>query len=365
VLIKPAATALCLLVAAMAAARASDAPPEAASAAAPDSQSAPAYRMTGALPLGSPDRWDYLTWDPASRRIFAAHESTVTVVDADRLAVVGEIPVAGANGIGIAPGLHKGYAGSSENHAIVVFDPGSLRVLKQIPSDEDTDGVIYDPATERVFVMHGDPKKATVIDARSDRILAVLDLGAKPEFAAADGRGKLYVNLVDQGAVRRIDTRSLRVDATWPLPGCERPHGMALDPAAARLFSGCVNQRLMVLDLGDGHVVAQVPIGGGSDALGFDPRRRWILSSNGSGTLSVIREIGPDRYLPLPPVPTQPSARTMTIDPDKGGVYLLAAERIEKDPTAADVRKRYGTRPGSLRMLVERPSGSEDSISGR
>jgi hypothetical protein len=327
--------------------------------------SAPAYRMSATVALGAPDRWDYLAWDPDSHRVFAAHDSTVTVVDAERSAVVGQVPVPGANGIGIASALHKGYAGSSETRSVVVFDLVSLRVLTRVPADEDTDAVVYDAANERIFVMQGDPKSATVIDARSDKSLGRIDLGGKPEFAAADGSGKLYVNLVDQGAVRRIDTRSLRADATWPLPGCERPHGLALDTSARRLFSGCVNQRLLVLDLDDGHVVAKLPIGAGSDAVGFDPRLRHILSSNGAGTLSVIREISPDRYLPLPAVPTEPSARTLTLDPRSGTVFLLAGERVDRDPAATDPHKRYGTRPGSVHILVERPSETADASADR
>jgi DNA-binding beta-propeller fold protein YncE len=339
-------------------------PPAAAPPVAAPSVAAALYRTTQSLVLGSPDRWDYLAWDALSHRVFAAHESTVTVVDADRLSIVGQIPVAGANGIAIVPSLHKGYAGSSATRSIVVFDLASLSVRKQIPTDEDTDGVVYDPESGHVFVMHGDPKLVTAVDVRSDSVAARIELGGKPEFAAADGAGKLYVNVVDQGNVQRIDTHSLRVDATWPLPGCERPHGMAIDVHAHRLFSGCVNQRLMVLDLHDGHVVAQLPIGSGSDALGFDPKRHWVLSSNGVGTLSVIRETGPDQYVPMPEVTTQPSARTMTLDPETGRVFLLAAERVEKDSRAADPRKRYGISPGSLRLLVEQPSDAGAPIAG-
>jgi hypothetical protein len=349
-----------------------DAPADASPAAAPPAAAAPPvaaplYRTSQSVELGSPDRWDYLAWDAQSHRVFAAHESTVTVVDANRLTIVGQVPVAGANGIALVPSLHKGYAGSSGAHAIVVFDLASLNVVKQIPSDEDTDGVVYDPGSGRVFVMHGGPKMATAVDPRSDTVAARIELGGKPEFAAADGAGKLYVNIMDQGTVQRIDTHTLRVDATWPLPGCERPHGMAIDTRAHRLFSGCVNQRLMVLDLHDGHVVAELPIGSGSDALAFDPKRRWALSSNGAGTLSVIRETGPDRYVAMPEVTTQPSARTMTIDPQTGRVFLLAAERLEKDPNAADPRKRYGIRPGSLRLLVEQPAdaGAPIAADGR
>ncbi len=247
----------------------------------------------------------------------------------------------------------------------MVFDLTTLRVLKQIPADEDTDGAVYDPASGLVFVMHGDPKRVTAVDTRSDAVVARIELGGMPEFAAADGTGKLYVNIVDRANVQRIDTRTLRVDATWPLTGCERPHGMVLDVQAARLFSGCVNQRLTVLDMHDGHVIASPPIGSGSDALGFDPGRRRVLSSNGAGTLSVIREAGPDSYVAMPDVPTQPSARTMTIDPRSGRVFLLAAERHEKDAAAADPRKRYGIRPGSLRLLVEQPSDAVGAGDGR
>jgi DNA-binding beta-propeller fold protein YncE len=356
-LIKLNAVLIGLLLVNASSAMAADAPPDAASTA------APLYRTTQSIALGSPDRWDYLTWDAAAHRVFAAHRSTLTVVDADHGIIVGQVPVAGANGIALAQTLRKGYAGSSESHTIVVFDLASLRVLKQIPADEDTDGVVYDPASERVFVMHGDPKLVTAVDARSDTIAARIELGGKPEFAAADGAGKLYVNIVDRGAVQRIDTRSLEVDATWPLPGCERPHGIALDVSSGRLFSGCVNQRLVVLDMHDGHTVAQLPIGSGSDALGFDPKRRWVLSSNGAGTLSVIREMGPDRYVSMPEVPTQPTARTMTLDPDTGRVFLVAAERIDTDPAAADPRKRYGIRPGTVRLVVEQPSPAGAAIS--
>ena len=240
---KPNVAVIGLVLMKVSCALAADAPPDTAATA------APLYRTTQSVPLGSPDRWDYLTWDAASHRVFAAHQTTVTVVDADRSTIVGQIPVAGANGTALAPALHKGYSGSSEAHTIVVFDLGSLRVLKQIPVAEDTDGVVYDSATERVFVMHGDPKLVTAVDTRSDTVAARIELGGKPEFAVADGAGKLYVNIVDRGAVQRIDTHSLRVDATWPLPGCERPHGIALNVSTGRLFSGCVNQRLMVLSL--------------------------------------------------------------------------------------------------------------------
>jgi DNA-binding beta-propeller fold protein YncE len=348
------------LIALLASGTAAAATPDAAPAGA---AAEPLYRTARTIALGPPDRWDYLTWDAASHRVFAAHGSIVTVVDADRGAVVGQVAVPGANGVALAPSAGKGYAGSSENHAIVVFDLASLRVLKQIPVDEDTDGAVYDPASNRVFVMHGDPKEVTAVDVRSDAVAARIPLEGTPEFAAADGTGKLYVNIKDREAVQRIDTRTLRVDATWPLPGCERPHGLALDAATGRLFSGCVNEQLLVLDTHDGRVIARLPIGKNSDAIGYDSKRRRVLSSNGIGTLSVIQQTSADGYVVMPEVPTQPSARTLAIDADTGRIFLTAGERIEKDPAASDPRKRFGIRPGSVRLLVERPTEHDGSPS--
>ena len=347
---------IALSVIGSAAAVAADAPPAPAAG-------EPLYHTAETIPLGSPDRWDYLTWSAASHRLFVAHSSTITVVDTERGTVVGEIPVPGANGVALAPSVGKGYAGSSEKHAVVVFDPASLRVVKHIPVDEDTDGVVYDPASTHVFVMHGDPKEVTAVDTRSDTVAVRIPLGGVPEFAAADGAGKLYVNIKDHGTVERIDTRTLRVDATWPLPGCEKPHGLAVDPASGRLFSGCVNERLLVLDTRDGHLVAQLPIGKGSDAVGFDPKRHRVLSSNGVGTLSVIEQRGPDQYVAMAEVPTQPTARTLAVDAETGRVFLVAGERIETDPAASDPRKRFGIRPGTVQLLVERPVERGASVS--
>jgi DNA-binding beta-propeller fold protein YncE len=347
---------IALSVIGSAAAFAADAPP-------PHAAVQPLYRTAQTIPLGSPDRWDYLTWDAASHRLFAAHGASITVVDIERGKVVGEIPAPGANGVALAPSAGKGYAGSSEKHAIVVFDLASLQVLKQIPADEDTDGAVYDPASTRVFVMHGDPKEVTAIDTRSDTIAARIPLGGEPEFAAADGVGKLYVNIKDLGTVERIDTRSLRVDAKWPLPGCEKPHGLAVDARSGRLFSGCVNERLLVIDTHDGRLIAQLPIGKGSDAIGFDPKRHRVLSSNGVGTLSVIEQTGADKYLAMTEVPTQPSARTLAVDADTGRVFLVAGERIETDPAASDPRKRFGIRPGTVQVLVERPVARGSPVS--
>jgi signal transduction histidine kinase/DNA-binding beta-propeller fold protein YncE len=314
------------------------------------------YSVTKTIPLGQPDRWDYLTYDAASHRIYAAHGTSIDVLDAHSGALLGQAPVPGANGVAVVAPLGKGYAGSRANKSVRVFDLKTFKILKDIPVGEDTDAVVYDPASKRVFVMEGDPHKAVAIDTATDTVAGEVALSGDPEFAAADGTGRLFVNIADQRAIQRIDTRTLKVDATWPVPECESPHGLSFDPGSQRLFSTCINLKLIVLDVGNGAILKSFPIGQGSDASAFDPGRRRVFSSNGSGSLTVIRVDGPDKFELLAEIPTQPLARTMTVDPESGRVYLLSAERVEVDPTATTPRKRYGVAPGTARLLFLDPA---------
>jgi DNA-binding beta-propeller fold protein YncE len=308
------------------------------------------------VPLGAPDRWDYLTFDPGSHRIYVTHGTSIDVFDGRSGEPIGKVPVAGANGVAVVPEVGKGYAGSRTNKSVVVFDLKTLRVLKNLPAGEDTDAVAYDPASRRVFVMEGDPHKAVAVDTRSDRIAGEVALGGDPEFAVVDGEGALFVNIADQRAIQRVNTRSLKVEATWPISECESPHGLSIDVSSKRLFSTCVNMKMAVVDATNGHLLQTFPIGQGTDGGGFDTVRKRAFSSNGSGTLTVLHETGPDKFELLQETPSQPLARTMAVDSETGRVYLLAGERIEVDPAATQPRKRYGVAPGSARLLFLDPA---------
>jgi DNA-binding beta-propeller fold protein YncE len=269
---------------------------------------------------------------------------------------LGKVAVPGANGVAVVPEVGKGYAGSRTNKSVAVFDLKTLQVSKNVPVGEDTDAVVYDPASRRVFVMEGDPHKAVAVDTRSDVVAGEVALGGDPEFAVVDGSGALFVNIADQRAIQRINTRTLKVEATWPLPECESPHGLSLDVGAKRLFPTCVNSKMQVVDATNGRVVQSFPIGQGTDGGAFDSVRKRAFSSNGSGTLTVLHVAGPDRFELLQETPTQPLARTMTVDSETGRVYLLAGERVEVDPSATNPRKRYGVASGSARLLFLDPS---------
>jgi YVTN family beta-propeller protein len=329
----------------------------AAAAAAPASDPAHvSYTVTRSVPLGAPDGWDYLYFEPQSHRVYVAHGTEITVVDGRSGELVGRVTgIGGVNGIVALPQLRKGYTDSRRDKSAVVFDLATFKVTGQIPADTDTDALIYEPSTQRVFVMNGDGQDTTVIDTVHDAAVATVPLQGQPEFAAADGNGHVFVNITDKREIVRIDARSARIEARWPIPSCERPHGLAIDPATHRLFSSCVNSLLLVVSADDGRVIASLPIGRGTDAAAFDPKRKLVFSSNGEGTLSVIRQQGPDHYVSLGDIPTRPLARTMTLDPDSGRLYLVTADVNEVNPKAERLRERYAIRPGTVQLLFLDP----------
>ncbi len=317
----------------------------------------PAYRITKTVPLGSPDGWDYLYFEPQSQRVFVAHSNEITVVDGRTGNLVGRIEhVGGVNGVTVIPELGKGYTDSRAGKAAVAFDLASLKARRRIPAGEDTDAIVYDPSTRRVFVMDGDGMKAFVIDPGTDQTVATIDLQGKPEFAVSDETGHVFINITDRQEIVRVDARSATIQARWPISSCQSPHGLAMDRATHRLFATCLNNRLVVVDADNGRLVATLPIGKGSDGAAFDSKRKLIFSSNGEGTLSIISEQGPDQFVSLGEVPTKPFARTMTLDPATGRLYLVTADLDEVNPTAQSLRQRYAIRRGTVQLLFVDPS---------
>jgi YVTN family beta-propeller protein len=313
------------------------------------------YKVTQSIPLGAPDRWDYLSFDATSNRIFAAHGDRIDVIDLATKQVVGQVAVAGANGAAIVSSSGKGYAGSRDRKSVVVFDLNTFEVLKTLPAAEDTDAIIFDPSSGRVFLMQGDPREVTVIDTATDTLALTIPLGGHPEFAAVDGQGKLYVNIEDKSEIQRIDTHTGKVDATWPIKVCDGPHGLAIDKESHRLFASCVNSKLVVVNAHDGSVVSMLPIGKHTDAAAYDEHAKRVFSSNGEGTLSVIQQDSADRYRALGEVSTQFGARTMAIDSRSGRIFLITGDYADVSPASADVRQRYKVKPGSVRLLLLDP----------
>jgi DNA-binding beta-propeller fold protein YncE len=324
-------------------------------AVAADASSAPDYTVTKSVPLGEPNRWDYVVFDPASHRVYVAHGDRVTVVDGRGGAILGQIEgmAGGTHGIGISTATGEGFTDDGRGGLAVVFDLETLAVKAKVPVEKDADAVAFDRASGHVFVVEGDSKKVTAVDPKTNKVVAAIDGGEGLEYAVADGRGGLYVAGEGNRDVVRIDTRTNTVTAHWPIADCASPHGAAIDAASHRLFVSCVNERLVVVDTDTGKEVAGVPIGRGTDAAGFDPKRKLVFSSNGlDGTLSVIREENPDSYVPVATVKTAASGRTMAVDPETGRIYVAAAD-TDPSPTPGG---RPIPRPGTLKLLFLDPA---------
>lgn len=311
------------------------------------------YHLLTKKVLGGEGFWDYLSLDSQARRLYISRGSHVMVVDADTYEVVGDIPnTDGVHGIALAPEFGRGFISDGRANQVTIFDMKTLKVLGTAPTGEGPDGIIYDPGSKRVFTFNGHGGNSTAIDAATGKVAGTITLDGRPEFAAADGRGHVYNNLEDKSIVLDIDSRNLKILNRWPLAPCESPSGMAIDPEHHRLFIGCHNKMMAIMDADTGKVVATPPIGQGVDANRFDPGTQLAFSSNGDGTLTVIHQDSPDKYTVVENVQTQRGARTMALDRKTHRVYLVTAEFGPPPPAAPGQRRRPSMVPGSFTLLV-------------
>lgn len=315
------------------------------------------YHVTKSVTLGGSGGWDYLALDTAANRLFIARQDRVLVLDAASDSLVGEIPgLHGAHGIAFAYDVGHGFATSGRDSTVTMFDLKTLAVLARTRVALDDDAILYDPASRRVFTFNGDSRLSSVLDPGSGQVLGTIDLGAAPEFGVSAGDGKVYVNLEDQGAVAEIDAGAMQVTRRWSIAPCERPTGLAIDPATHRLFSGCRSQVIAISDVVAGKLITVLPIGAGVDACRFDPGTHLAFASNGDGTLTVVREATADTFAIVATVPTRPGARTMELDPRSHRVFTVTADfGPPPDPTPDHPHPRPPVVPGTFALIVLDP----------
>lgn len=325
------------------------------------SSAAPApthYELKQKYVLGGDGGWDYLTYDAAGKRLFISRATHVMVVDPAKGSVVGDIPdTPGVHGIALAPELNKGFTSNGRENTVTVFDLKTLKVITKIKLDgaENPDSIIYDPATKRVFTFNGRSKNATEIDAEKNSVVTNIPLDGKPEFAVSDEKGTVFVNIEDKSELTSIDPKKGAVVKTWSLAPCEEPSGLAMDRAHRRLFSGCHNKMMAVVNADTGKVIATPAIGEGVDANAFDSGTEQAFSSNGDGTLTVVHEDSPDKFAVADNAKTQRFARTMALDTNNHDVYLVTAEIEEAPPAKEGERPRRSMKPGTFTLLVMSP----------
>ncbi|GAC1514239.1 MAG: hypothetical protein NVS1B4_01440 [Gemmatimonadaceae bacterium] len=314
------------------------------------------YHIVGRLPLGGDGGWDYLTVDAAARRLYVTRSTHVVVLDMDRDTVVGDIPnTPGVHGVAIAPALGRGFTSNGRDSTVTIFDLATLAVIGKVTvTGRNPDAIIFEPTSRRVFAFNGGSANATALDGATGAVVGTIALGGRPEFAAVDGTGRVFVNIEDKSTVVAFDAATLIERGRWPLAPCTEPSGMAIDRAHERLFIGCSNRRMAIVDTRSGRVVSTPAIGPGVDANAFDAATQLAFSSNGQdGTVTVVHEDTPDRYTVVGNIATQRGARTMALDEKTHRIYLAAANYGPTPaPTAQLPRPRPPIIPGSFTLLV-------------
>jgi len=310
----------------------------------PLSAASTGYHILTEIKIGGEGGWDYLTVDSPGHRLFVSHATHVVVVDVEKNTVIGDIPdTPGVHGIALAPELNKGFISNGRGNNVTVFDLKTLKALATVPTEMNPDDITYDAVSSRVLAFNGRSRSVTIIDAKTNQAVTTLMLDGKPEFAVADGKGKVYDNLEDKNEIVEVDAAKATVTKRYALTGCDGPSGMAMDKKARRIFSVCGNRVMAVSDPDKGTVIATPAIGAGSDGVIFDPGTGYAISANGDGTMTVVQQTG-GKYDVTDNIATERGARTIALDEKTHRVYTPTA--------AAAAGGGRGYLPDSFKVLV-------------
>jgi DNA-binding beta-propeller fold protein YncE len=314
------------------------------------------YRIAEIFQIGGAGGWDYVTVDPDNKHLYLPRTTHTMVLDSATGKKVADIPgQQGNHGVALVPSAGRGFITDGKDGSVIVFDLKTNEVLGKVKAADDADGVIYDPASGKVLVSCGDANVmvpiAPDVDPKAGRADTAVQLGGKPEFLAADGHGKVFINLVDKNQVAVVDTKTMKVLNKWPTAPGGAPVGMSMDTDHRRLFVGCRNpQKLIVMSAEDGKVLADLPIGAGVDATQFD--NGYVFASCRDGSLAVAKETSPGKFQVVQNLKTRPGAKTMAIDPTTHTIFLPTAEFGQQK----DARSRPIAKPETFMVVVVRPA---------
>ncbi len=307
------------------------------------------YSVKSTIKIGGDGRWDYVTVNPSTHLLYVTRSTHTQVIDPSSGKVTADIAGgAGLHGVALVPSANRGFLTDGKGAQLIVFDMQSNEVLGKVAAADDADGIIYDAGSDRVLVACGDAAQLLVLDPKPEvKSLSVekVDLGGKPEFLAADGKGRAFVDLQDKNQIAVVDLKSKSVVNRWDIGEGKSPTGLAIDPDKGHLFIGCRNQKLIVLNTADGKVLGDVAIGKGNDACAFDAP--YALASCGDGTLAVIKESDDGKWTAMQ-TGTATGARTAALDPSTHEIYLPTADF---DPPK-EGQRRPTAKPGTFKIVV-------------
>ncbi|WP_151085787.1 YncE family protein [Hymenobacter baengnokdamensis] len=312
------------------------------------------YRLLNTIPIGGEGGWDYLNVDPAGKRLYLSHGTQVEVVDLATRKVIGTIAnTPGVHGIDVVPSANRGYITCGRNNTCVVFDLTTFKPIGEpIPTGPKPDALLYDAFSKRVFLFSNNGGKSTVLNATTGAVEGTAELEGDIEAPATDGKGHIFANVEDKSEVIEFDAKTLAVRLRHKLAPGEEPTGLGFDPKNNRLFSACHNEKLIVTDSKTGKQIAVLPIGAGVDGAVFDPATQNIVTSNGSGTFTVIHQDSPTKYTVVANVPTQKGARTISLNPVSHHIFTCTADYGPAPAaTTENPHPRPSIVPGTFRVL--------------
>src|SRR5438067_1311421 len=319
------------------------------------------YRLAREIPIGGEGGWDILAIDPTAGRLYLSHAAKVVVVDLSKNTVAGEIAdTPGVHAFVPVPEVQRGFSSNGKESKSSVVDLTTLKTVSKIDTGQNPDAVVYEPRHGEVYVFNHTGNSVTVINAKAATVSATIQLEGNPEFAVVDeSAGRVYCNIEDKSEVAVIDANKHEVTAHWSLAPGEEPSGIALDAQHHRLFAGCHNNMMVMLDTQTGKVITNVPIGRGVDGCAFDDSTQLAFASCGDGTTTIAKEEMPDKLAVVQVLKTQRGARTMALDPKTHRIYLPTAQFAPApSPSPGASPARPSIVPDTLKLLVYGPTES-------
>jgi YVTN family beta-propeller protein len=317
------------------------------------------YSIVNRIAMGGEGGWDFCAFDDATARLFVSHETQVQVVDVSTGKQIGDISdTKGVHGIAFAQEVNKAYISNGKDTSVSVVDLKSLALIKKVHvTGIGPDVIVYEPFSRSIVVFNGKSDNATVIDVKTDKVTATIALDGKPEFAASDGAGLLYDNYEDKSQVAVINMKSMKVEKKWPVAPGEAPSAMAIDHQNHRLFIGCGNKMMVVMDAMSGKVIKSLPIGDHVDAACFDTSTGMIFFSNGEGSITVIESEKKDEYEVVQTIVTQKGAKTIAMSAKTHHLYLPTADYgAAAVPTTENPKPKAKVKPGTFVILDVAPA---------
>jgi hypothetical protein len=305
------------------------------------------YRVVKEIQIGGDGGWDYLIADPDAHRLYVSHATKIVVADTNTGAIVGEIPdLAGVHGFAIASDLGRGFTSNGRASSSTIVDLKTLKPLGTVQTGANPDSIRYLQDRKEVWTFNHTGGSITAFDPITGKVIATIDVGGQLEEAVEDpGANRVYVNVESKGALAVVDTAAHRLVATWPIAGCEGPTGLAFDAKSHRLLSAC-DGTMVVTDSASGKTITSFPIAGGVDGNGFDPETGLAFASSGTGVVTIAHEDSPAHFTVVQTVKTQPSGRTMWLDPTTHRVYVPVAT------TTPGPNGRVQAVPNTMKVLV-------------